>query len=182
MEELVHTMTEQQVRGRGKKATAATVDLNELRARIGDVLNQLGAQMMGRVTENSGEGARDVATDPETADLQSRIAHLGQIAAGLAIVDPECLPADGAGYGSTVQLRNLDTGESDEYTLMVGSLVDIGANQVSMASPIGQALLGKRAGERVTITTPYKESRMFIMKVVTLMELLANYETIAASE
>jgi transcription elongation GreA/GreB family factor len=65
---------------------------------------------------------------------------------------------------------------------MVGSLVDIGANQVSMASPIGQALLGKRAGERVTITTPYKESRMFIMKVVTLMELLANYETIAASE
>jgi hypothetical protein len=74
MEELVHTMTEQQVRGRGKKATAATVDLNELRARIGDVLNQLGAQMMGRVTENSGEGARDVATDPETADLQSRTA------------------------------------------------------------------------------------------------------------
>jgi transcription elongation GreA/GreB family factor len=172
MEDLVHTMTEEKVRGRGKRAAALTVDLNEMRARIGDVLNQLGAQMMD---------VQDGATDPQTAELQTRLAGLGQIAAGLAVIDPECLPADGAGYGSTVQLRNLDTGEHDEHTLMVGSLVDINANQVSLASPIGQALLGRRAGEKVTITTPYKESRMFIMKVITLMELLANYETSAAS-
>ena len=165
----MQTVTGQIVRGNGRKATAA-VDLNELRARIGDVLNRLGAQLI----------AEDGVTD-ETAELRSRTARLGQIAAGLAVIDLECLPSDGAGYGSNVQLRNLDTGESDEYTLMVGSLVDISANQVSLASPIGQALLGRRAGERVTITTPYKQSRMFIMKVVTLMELLASYETSAAS-
>lgn len=166
----MQTMTGQIVRGKGRKATAA-VDLNELRDRIGDVLNQLGAQLI----------AEDGVTDAERAEWQSRTARLGQIAAGLTVIDLECLPADGAGYGSTVQLRNLDTGESDEYTLMVGSLVDISANQVSLASPIGQALLGRRAGERVTIATPYKQSRMFIMKVVTLMELLASYETSAAS-
>jgi transcription elongation factor GreA len=186
MEEIVQTITDQKARGRGKKAAASTsqksdaVELYEIRERIDDVLNRLGAQLIGRISD-SAEAAQTDATDPGTAELQLHVARLGQLAAGLAVVDSECLPLEGAGYGSMVQLRNLDTGECDEYTLMVGSLVDIGANQVSLASPIGQALLGKRAGEKITITTPYKQARMFVMKVVTLMELLSNYETSAAS-
>lgn len=179
----MQTMTDQKTRARRKKEERlaseqpVSVDLKEIRARISDLLNRLGARLIDRVADTPANAADEDAIDPVTVDLQGRVAQLGQLAAGLAVVDPDCLPADGAGYGSTVQVRTLDTGETDEYTLMVGVLVDLAANQVSLASPVGQALLGKRAGDRVTVTTPYKKSQMFIMKVVTLVEQLERYET-----
>lgn len=106
--------------------------------------------------------------------------HLGQIAAGLAVVDPESLPGQGAGYGSRVTVRDVATGETDEYTLMVGTLVDIDANQVSLASPIGLALLGKVAGDEITVTTPQKKARLVVTRVITLMQLLDDPYFLAA--
>ncbi len=130
-----------------------TIDLVELRTQVGDMLNRL-------------------AADPANDEVKARIAFLGQIAAGLAIVDPEVLPADGAGFGSKVTVRNVKTGATDDYTLMVGSLVDIDANQVSLASPIGQALLGKQAGEQTTFATPTGDVTLEVLAVQTLMEQL----------
>ena len=130
-----------------------TIDLVELRTQVGDLLNRL-------------------AADPASDDVKVRIAFLGQIAAGLAIVDPEVLPADGAGFGSKVTVRNVKTGATDEYTLMVGSLVDIDANQVSLASPIGQALLGKQAGEQTTFATPTGAVTLEVLAVQTLVDQL----------
>jgi transcription elongation factor GreA len=112
--------------------------------------------------------------------VSSILNHLGQIAAGLAVVDPESLPGQGAGYGSRVTVRDVATGETDEYTLMVGTLVDIDANQVSLASPIGLALLGKVAGDEITVTTPQKQARLVVTRVITLMQLLDDPYFLAA--
>ncbi len=159
-----------------------TLDLHALRARVGDLLNQLGASLMRRVSRNgSGVAAESAPTDAATAALQKRVSRLGQIAAGLAVVDPECLPAHGAGYGSVVTVQDVSTRETDEYMLMVGSLVDIDANQVSLASPIGQALLGKVAGDEITVTTPQKRTRLLVKRVVTLLKLLEDDELRATS-
>ena len=148
-------------------------DIGELRTQVGDALNRLSAQLIARVSE-AGIDPRARSRDPVTAALQARVARLGQLAAGLAIVDPECLPARGAGFGATVELTNVADGERARYTLMVGSLVDIDADQVSLASPIGQALLGKEAGQEITIATPQREARFAIDKVVTLADWLAE--------
>ena len=112
--------------------------------------------------------------------VSSILNHLGQIAAGLAVVDPESLPGQGAGYGSRVTVRDVATGETDEYTLMVGTLVDIDAKQVSLASPIGLALLGKVAGDEITVTTPQKQARLVVTRVITLMQLLDDPYFLAA--
>ena len=160
-----------------------TLDLHALRARVGDLLNQLGARLMRRVARNgNGVEVEPATTNAATAALQKRVSRLGQIAAGLAVVDPESLPAHGAGYGSVVTVKDVSTGETDEYTLMVGSLVDIDANQVSLASPIGQALLGKIAGDEITVTTPQKRTRLLVTRVVTLLRLLEDDELRAAAD
>jgi transcription elongation GreA/GreB family factor len=137
------------------------IDLQQIRARVSELLNQMGSLLVG---------------DPDNEKLQADVAKLGQVAAGLAVIDQQCLPQEGAGYGSRVEVMDIDTGEVGEYVLMVGLLVDIAANQVSLASPVGQALLGATAGEEVEITTPHKRSRLRVTKVVTLLESLDAYE------
>jgi transcription elongation factor GreA len=147
------------------------VDVAEIRARVGTVLNRLSAAVVAQTSVNSAGAAQ----------LQAQVARLGQIAAGLAIIDAEALPCDGAGFGSTVTVKNLESGELEEYTLMVGSLVDLEANQVSLASPIGQALLGRMLGDEVTIATPNRNIRFRITGLVTLVDLLESHEISIAS-
>ena len=156
-----------------RREAARPVDMTDIRNRVDEALNRLGAQLIARVSDVK-PGDADAERDPVTRELQDKVATFGQIAAGLAIIDAECLPAVGAGYGSTVSVRDLDTSEPDHYTLMVGSLVDIDTQQVSLASPIGQALLGRREGDVTTVITPHKRSRLLITKVVTLINKLGE--------
>jgi transcription elongation GreA/GreB family factor len=154
----------------------AQLDINDIRNRVDEVLNRLSAQLIGRVSDVKAD-ALDSKRDVATQDLQNKVASFGQIAAGLAIIDSACLPAAGAGYGSTVTVRDVRTNQVDQYTLMVGSLVDIETQQVSLASPIGQALLGKCEGDEIVVTAPHRRARMLVTKVVTLMDKLEENET-----
>jgi transcription elongation factor GreA len=147
------------------------VDLTEMRALVSRALNYMSAHLIARA-ELIGESSAPENLDPVTKRLQQSVGKLGQIAAGLAVIDPECLPAAGAGFGSTVSVMDTETGERDEYVLMVGSLVDIEANHVSLASPIGQALMGRRAGEQIRIATPLREVTLVITSVTTLLDFL----------
>jgi transcription elongation GreA/GreB family factor len=155
----------------GRGASTAVVDLKDLRVRIDETLNRVGAQLIGQVSVSRG-GQPGPSRDPALQELQARVALLGQLAAGLAAIDADSLPPAGAGFGSRVTVSNLDTGEADEYVLMVGSLVDIDANQVSLASPIGRALLGRAAGDEVVVDAPNKRGRLLVTNVVTLMDML----------
>ena len=162
----------------GQHSTTPSADqLAELKNRIGDRLNQLSAALMARVAERMVARADDSKDDLD-ASLQARIRLLGQLAAGLAIAPAEMLPEHGAGYGSTVTVEDLHTREQSKYLLMVGSLVDIDAGQVSLASPIGQALLGRSIGETVTVELPQRELRVRILEVVTLSDFLDSLESV----
>jgi transcription elongation factor GreA len=152
-------------------------DLMWIRARVSDVLNRLGAQMLARMSDVQPGIAVDDADDAETVRLRSMISNIGRIASGLAVIDPECLPTRGAGYGSDVVVINLETSEREEYSLTVGPLIDIDSGQVSLASPIGRALLGRVPGDEVTIVTPEGRKKLMVIAVCTLQELLEDDET-----
>jgi transcription elongation factor GreA len=54
--------------------------------------------------------------------------------------------------GSRVRVRDAD-GE-DEFALVAAEDVDTGANRISIESPLGRALLGRRVGDRVRFRAP----------------------------
>ncbi len=87
--------------------------------------------------------------------LEMRIARLERILSRARILDPKELPNDGKIYIlSTVKLRNCKTGSVVEYTLVSPEEADFEHNKLSVSSPLGKALLGKSAGERIRIQVP----------------------------
>ena len=87
----------------------------------------------------------------EQAQLERRIALLEAQLAVAEIVTPA---GDGlAGIGSIVRVRD-DNGTTGEYELVGPLESDIGNGRVSIEAPVGQALVGNRAGARVEVAAP----------------------------
>jgi transcription elongation factor GreA len=88
----------------------------------------------------------------EQAQLEQKIAALE---VELATVRIAPRPADGVtAVGSVVRVRDLATGDETAYQLVGSIEADPASGRVSIESPVGQALLGRRAGEQVTASTP----------------------------
>ena len=78
---------------------------------------------------------------------------------------------DRVGYGASVVLQSLDSRQRVSYTLVTGDVIDLDEAQVSLASPIGQALLGHKVGDRVSVETPAGTLRYRIISVTTLPQM-----------
>ncbi len=70
----------------------------------------------------------------------------------------------GVGFGSTVTITN--TTETMTYTLVSQHESDLRAGKLSLQSPLGTALTGKKAGEQVTVTAPNGQQVWQILAVV----------------
>jgi transcription elongation factor GreA len=70
------------------------------------------------------------------------------------ILDDSKIPKDKAFIGATVKLMDLTENEEIEYTLVSSLEADIEKNKISVASPLGKALLGHGVGETVEINAP----------------------------
>lgn len=109
-------------------------------------------------------------------ELGREIQWLGVLISGLVLVGPGLIHGDRVGFGSRVTLKDLRTGEEDSYTLVAGELLDVVAGQISIESPVGAALVGRRPGEEVRVATPRGERRLRILTLSTLPEQLAREE------
>ena len=88
----------------------------------------------------------------EQAQLEARIATLEAQLAAARIAEP---PRDGSvGVGSSVRVRHLDSDRVAEYELVGVSEPGIGNGRISLAAPVGRALVGRRAGARVDVVAP----------------------------
>lgn len=104
--------------------------------------------------------------------VQVRIQHLSQRLSELSRIDVATLPADRAGFGSRLRLENLGTGEEVTYTIVAGDYLDIDAGHISMASPLGRALLGSSEGEEVVVQLPGGERRFRVLELISLPQML----------
>lgn len=149
--------------------------LEELKARLAAELERVSQELAARVPPDLPSSVVR-ADDPACVELdrllRRRIRFLGRLASGLSCVDPATIHADRAGYGSVVRVRDLTTGAEATYTLMSGDFIDLDDDQVSLASPLGHEILGRRAGERIVVATPRGERRYEILFVLTLPERL----------
>ncbi len=144
--------------------------LSELRSRLGSELDRASGELEARLARSLDQSTGNGRA--ERRELERRVRHLGALVAGLALVEPGSITVDRAGFGSTVRIKAVATGADDTYVLMLGDLLDIEDGHVSLASPIGQALLGGRAGDRLKVATPGGERQYEILEVQTLPEQL----------
>lgn len=81
------------------------------------------------------------------------------------VLDASALPADVVALYSKVSIRDLDSGEVEEYTVTMPNDADPAANRISILAPVGVALLGYSVGAEVTWETPGGSRHLSIAKV-----------------
>jgi transcription elongation factor GreA len=106
--------------------------------------------------------------------VQARIGHLTQRLSELSKIDLKSIPDDRIGFGSKVRLKDVRTGQEVEHTIVAGDYIDIDAGHISMASPIGRALMGNRVGDEVSVALPAGTRTYQVLELVTLPQMVAE--------
>ena len=108
------------------------------------------AREEGDLRENAGY---DAARERQGL-LEAKIAQLESRMVRFEVIDINQLHSDRVVFGATVELEDLDTGEIKVYTLLGPDEADSSTGSISIESPVGRALLGKREGDEVSIIVP----------------------------
>jgi transcription elongation factor GreA len=108
------------------------------------------AREYGDISENA---EYDVARE-EMDHLLRRIARLQDTLSRAQLFDSKGLDPDEITLLSTVELQDLKKRRSVTYTLVSAEEVNVDLNRISVQSPVGQALIGKKAGDKVTVEVP----------------------------
>jgi len=104
--------------------------------------------------------------------VQARLNHLTQRMTELSKVDTSKISVDRVGFGSRVTLQDVANGARVSYSLVFGDFIDLDSDQISMASPIGNALLGKKLNEEVVVRLPRGDRSYRIVELVTLPQMV----------
>lgn len=100
------------------------------------------------------ENAEFAAAKERQGFIEGRIGELGFKLANSDIINPDNLPKDRAVFGHRVLLENIDTGEDVEYQLVGPDESDIARGRISISSPLGKAILGKKPGDELILVVP----------------------------
>jgi transcription elongation factor GreA len=118
---------------------------------------------MARAEGDLSENAEYHAAREEQAHNEARIRVLEELLASATVV--EASSGDTVGTGSKVSFRNSATDEVSDVTLVHRLEADSAAGKLSVESPVAKALLGGRAGDTVSVTTPGGEKQLEILAV-----------------
>ena len=125
-------------------------ELAELKSRRGEIAEKIAeARSFGDLSEN----AEYDAAREEQGLLETRVIEIEDILQHASII--KAADATVVGLGSAVELKNSD--RTVTYTVVGPVEADPMEGKISDESPIGQALMGKKVGDEVTISTPKGE-------------------------
>ena len=101
------------------------------------------------------ENAEYEAAKERQSFIEGRILELESKLANAQIIDPARLDADGrCVFGATVELSDLDSGETVVYQIVGDDEADIKNGKISISSPIARALIGKYSGDVAEVQAP----------------------------
>jgi transcription elongation factor GreA len=102
--------------------------------------------------------------------VQARLGQLRQRLSKLSQIDVSQIAYDAVGLGSSVTVEDEKTGEKEAYNLVFGD-VDFEEGHVSMSSPIGRALVGKKLGETTILRLPASVRHLKLVEIKTIHDL-----------
>lgn len=119
------------------------------------------ARAQGDLSENS---EYDDAKEAQ-AKNEARIKEIESLLKDAVVLSDDDISKTNVSLGSTVTLRDEETKEETEYSIVNANEEDIFENRLSVDSPVGKAIIGKKKGASVTVTTPAGAFKYKIVKI-----------------
>ncbi len=154
--------------------------IEELKQKLGDEVEKLTHELnvvlpneirkaveLGDLRENS----EYKAALERQAFVQARLGQLRQRLSKLSQIDMAQIPADKVGLGSTVVVECVETKSMETYQLVFGDSDNFDEGHVTMASPIGRALIGKALGDDILLRLPARTRRLRIVELRTIHDM-----------
>lgn len=138
-------------------------ELNELKTKgRADMARQIAeARDKGDLSENA---EYDAAKDAQGL-LELKISKLEDVVANARVIDESNLDTSKVGILSTVTIKNKKNGAQVKYQLVAEEEADVKQSKISVKSPIGQGLLGKKQGDTAKIKVPAGEMEFEIVEI-----------------
>jgi transcription elongation factor GreA len=132
---------------------------DELAAELRHLIEDVYPKVAEEVAEMGAQGDRsDNAGYREARRIQgktiSRIRFLQKILEHSRVIDPDVLPKDRVSLLTKVEVTNLATNTRMRFEIVSPHEMDLEAGKISLKSPIGAALMGKKVGEIAEAQTP----------------------------
>lgn len=143
----------------------------ELSAELKHLITEVYPTVQEELAEMSAQGDRsDNAGYREARRMQgktiSRIRFLQRILENSRVIDTEALPKDRVSLLSRVEFTNLQTNTRMCFQIVSPHEMDLEAGKISLKSPIGAALMGKKVGEIAEVTVPSGTLRLRIENII----------------
>lgn len=140
---------------------------DEIAAELHHLIGEVYPKVREDLAEASAQGDRsDNAGYREARRIQgktiSRIRFLQKILENSRVIDPDALPKDRVSLLSRVEFTNLTTNARMTFEIVSPHEMDLEAGKISLKSPIGAALMGKKVGETVEVRVPSGTLRLRI--------------------
>src|SRR6266851_2639202 len=103
--------------------------------------------------------------------VNARIAQLKKRMGDLGMLNLSNIPKDRSGYGSKIVVLDVQKDVRVEYRLVSSEEVDAEKGQISTTSPIGRALLNRKVGDEVQVTTPAGSKEFEVVELQTIHQL-----------
>lgn len=102
----------------------------------------------------------------EQNQVESRIIDLENMLKNASVIDQDEVEIDKVGIGTRVKVYDVDFEEEIEYSIVGSTEADPDKNKISDESPVGRAILGKKAGDEVEVSTPTGDT--FTLKILEI--------------
>jgi transcription elongation factor GreA len=119
------------------------------------------ARQLGDISENA---EYDSAKDAQALN-EKRISDLADLLSRARIIEHSNMPADEVRIGVRVKLKDLEFKDEFEYTLVGEAEADFDTGKISISSPVGRALLGRKVGDEVDVKAPARLLRYKILNI-----------------
>lgn len=151
------------------KLTAEVEELNhELHVTLPEVLKK--ARELGDLREN---GDFQAAIERQ-GFIQARLSILRTRLSKLSQIDLTKIPADRIGLGSKVTVQDLHSKTKERFELVIPDAMEVDEGQISVASPLGRALLDRKTGETTVVQLPAGTRKLKILSVTTFHDQIVK--------
>ena len=119
------------------------------------------ALSFGDLSENS---EYDEAKN-EQAEIEARIVEIEGMLKNAQVIDESSIGTDVVSVGSKVKVKDVQNGETEEYTIVGSTETDPLKGKISDESPMGIALIGHKVKDTVFVEAPMGKIEYKIMKI-----------------